>query len=87
LKVVAKHANRYNHPCGSVQVLKRKISLIKEHCTSIGRNHKDIEYSILASCLVRETEEELGGNKAKEEATSWNSTDKSSRIYFLSWDS
>ena len=59
LKVVAKHANRYNHPCGSVQVLKRKISIIKEHCTSIGRNYKDIELSILASCLVRETEEEL----------------------------
>jgi F420-dependent oxidoreductase-like protein len=59
LKVVAKHADRYNHPCGSVQVLKRKISIIKEHCNSIGRNHKDIEYSILASCLVRETEEEL----------------------------
>jgi F420-dependent oxidoreductase-like protein len=59
LKVVAKHANRYNHPCGSVQVLKRKISIIKEHCTSIGRNYKDIELSILASCLVRETEEEI----------------------------
>jgi F420-dependent oxidoreductase-like protein len=59
LKVVAKHADRYNHPCGSVQVLKRKISIIKERCISIGRNYKDIELSILASCLVRETEEEL----------------------------
>ena len=59
LKVVAKHADRYNHPCGSVQVLKRKISIIKEHCISIGRNYKDIELSILASCLVRETENEL----------------------------
>src|SRR5918996_1144409 len=35
LKVAAKHADRYNHPCGSVQVLKRKISIIKEHCISI----------------------------------------------------
>ena len=61
LKVVAKHADRYNHPCGSVQVLKRKISIIKEHCISIGCNHKDIELSTLASCLVRETEEELKG--------------------------
>jgi F420-dependent oxidoreductase-like protein len=59
LKVVAKHADRYNHPCGSAQVLKRKISIIKEHCISIGRNYKDIELSILASCLVRETEDEL----------------------------
>jgi alkanesulfonate monooxygenase SsuD/methylene tetrahydromethanopterin reductase-like flavin-dependent oxidoreductase (luciferase family) len=30
LKVVAKHADRYNHSCGSIQVLKRKISIIKE---------------------------------------------------------
>ena len=59
LKVVAKYADRYNHPCGSVQILKRKISIIKEHCISIGRNYKDIEISILASCIVRETEEEL----------------------------
>jgi alkanesulfonate monooxygenase SsuD/methylene tetrahydromethanopterin reductase-like flavin-dependent oxidoreductase (luciferase family) len=56
--VVAKHADRYNHPCGSIQVLKRKISIIKE-LTSTGRNFKDIEFSLLASCLVRETEEEL----------------------------
>lgn len=59
LKVVAKHADRYNHPCGSIQVLKRKISIIKELCASTGRNFKDIEFSLLASCLVRETEEEL----------------------------
>jgi alkanesulfonate monooxygenase SsuD/methylene tetrahydromethanopterin reductase-like flavin-dependent oxidoreductase (luciferase family) len=26
LKVVAKHADRYNHPCGSVELLKQKIS-------------------------------------------------------------
>jgi F420-dependent oxidoreductase-like protein len=59
LKVVAKHAGRYNHPCGSIQTLKRKISILKEHCISIGPDHKDIEYSMLASCLVRETEEDL----------------------------
>ena len=59
LKVVAKHADRYNHRCGSIQVLKRKISIIKDLCTSTDRNFKDIEFSLLASCLVRETEEEL----------------------------
>jgi hypothetical protein len=31
LKVVAKHADRYNHPCGSVKLLKRMISKLKEH--------------------------------------------------------
>lgn len=59
LKIAAKHADRYNHPCGTIKTLKRKISILKEYCISIGRNHKDIEYSILATCLVRETEEEL----------------------------
>jgi F420-dependent oxidoreductase-like protein len=54
LKVVAKHADRYNHPCGSVELLKRKISKLKEHCTTIGRNPKEIQYSILVSCLVGE---------------------------------
>jgi len=54
LKVVAKNANRYNHPCGSVELLKRKISKLKEHCVNIGRNPKEIEYSILVSCLIAE---------------------------------
>lgn len=54
LKVVAKHADRYNHPCGSVELLKRKISKLKEHCATIGRNPREIEYSILVSCLIEE---------------------------------
>jgi alkanesulfonate monooxygenase SsuD/methylene tetrahydromethanopterin reductase-like flavin-dependent oxidoreductase (luciferase family) len=52
LKVVAKHADRYNHPCGSVKLLKRMISKLKEHCATIGRNPKEIKYSILVSCVV-----------------------------------
>jgi alkanesulfonate monooxygenase SsuD/methylene tetrahydromethanopterin reductase-like flavin-dependent oxidoreductase (luciferase family) len=47
LKVVAKHADRYNHPSGSVQVLKRKISIIKEHCTSIGRVLRHYKHFIM----------------------------------------
>ena len=54
LKVVAKHADRYNHPCGSIELLKRKISILKEHCATIGRNPKEIEYSILIACLIGE---------------------------------
>jgi len=54
LRVVAKHADRYNHPCGSADVLKQKISKLKEHCVSIGRNPKEIEYSILIACLIGE---------------------------------
>jgi alkanesulfonate monooxygenase SsuD/methylene tetrahydromethanopterin reductase-like flavin-dependent oxidoreductase (luciferase family) len=54
LKVVAKHADRYNHPCGSVELLKRKISKLKEHCATIGRNPREIEYSMLVSSLIEE---------------------------------
>jgi hypothetical protein len=36
LKLVAKHADRYNHPCGSIDLLKRKISKSEEHCATIG---------------------------------------------------
>jgi len=50
--VVAKHADRYNHPCGSVKLLKRMISKLKEHCATIGRHPKEIKYSILVSCVV-----------------------------------
>jgi len=53
-RVVAKHADRYNHPCGSVDLLKQKISKLKEHCTNIGRNPKEIEYSVLIACLIGE---------------------------------
>jgi alkanesulfonate monooxygenase SsuD/methylene tetrahydromethanopterin reductase-like flavin-dependent oxidoreductase (luciferase family) len=59
LKVAAKYADRYNHPCGSPQELKRKITILKEHCTNIGRNFKEIEYSVLISCLIREADDEV----------------------------
>jgi alkanesulfonate monooxygenase SsuD/methylene tetrahydromethanopterin reductase-like flavin-dependent oxidoreductase (luciferase family) len=59
LKVVARHANRYNHPAVSAEILKRKISLIVEHCNAIGRNYKDMDYSVLISCLIGQTDEEV----------------------------
>jgi F420-dependent oxidoreductase-like protein len=59
LKVVAKHADRYNHPCGSVELIKRKISKLKEHCATIGRNPREIEYSILVSCLIGEVDKTI----------------------------
>ena len=59
LKVVARHANRYNHPAGSAEMLKRKISVIVEHCNAIGRNYEDMDYSVLISCLIGQTDEEV----------------------------
>ena len=57
LKLVAKHADRYNLFFGSPQEMKRKISLVKEHCNSIGRNDNEIEYSVALPCLIIESED------------------------------
>ena len=59
LKVVARHADRYNHPCGSAEDLKRKISVLRDHCSAIGRDHREIEYSVLIECLIKETQEQI----------------------------
>jgi F420-dependent oxidoreductase-like protein len=70
LKVVAKHADRYNHPCGSTELLKRKISILKEHCAETGRNPKEIECSILVSCLVAKDDNTISNilNQRKNQA-------------------
>ena len=60
LKVVARHADRYNLFFGSPNEMKRKISLLREYCSSIGRNYKkDIQYSVTLPCIIRESEDEL----------------------------
>lgn len=59
LKVVAKHADRYNLFFGSPQEMKRKISLLKEYCNSIGRNHNEIQYSVVLPCILIESEEKV----------------------------
>ena len=66
LKVVAKHADRYNLFFGSPNEMKRKISILKEYCSSFGRNYeKDIEYSVVLPCIIRESEDEIDDVLAK----------------------
>jgi len=52
LRVAAKHADRYNHPFGTPKELKRKIEVLKEHCKAIGRDHREIEISVLIKVIV-----------------------------------
>ncbi len=64
LKVAAKHADRYNLFFGSLGDMKRKISVLKEYCKSLesGRgigHHKEIQYSVVLPCIVRDSEEEV----------------------------
>lgn len=52
MEVVARHATRYNHPFGTPEILKEKISLLKTKCKVIKRDHKEIENSVLLRVLV-----------------------------------
>jgi F420-dependent oxidoreductase-like protein len=57
LKVVAKHADRYNLFFGSSKEMKKKISILMEYCNSIGRHHNEIQYSVVLPCIIGESEE------------------------------
>jgi F420-dependent oxidoreductase-like protein len=64
LKVAAKHADRYNLFFGSPDDMKRKISVLKEYCKSLESSrgvghHKDIQYSVVLPCIIRNSEEEV----------------------------
>ena len=64
LKVAAKHADRYNLFFGSPSKMKRKISILKGYCKSLESSrrinyHKDIQYSVVLPCIVRDSEEEV----------------------------
>jgi F420-dependent oxidoreductase-like protein len=60
LKVVARHADRYNLFFGSPDEMKRKISLLRKYCSFIGRNYKeDIQYSVVLPCIIRESDHEV----------------------------
>jgi F420-dependent oxidoreductase-like protein len=52
MKVVARHATRYNHPFGTPDILEEKIKLLQENCKLIKRNHEEIENSVLLRVLV-----------------------------------
>ena len=59
LKVVAKHANRYNIFFGTPQEMERKITIVKDYCNKIGRDHKEIQYSVVLPCIITESGEDI----------------------------
>ncbi|HEY0580323.1 MAG TPA: TIGR03560 family F420-dependent LLM class oxidoreductase [Candidatus Nitrosocosmicus sp.] len=61
LKVVAKHADRYNLFFGSPEKMRRKISILKEYTKSIvgSRNNNDIQYSVVLPCIIGDSEEKV----------------------------
>jgi F420-dependent oxidoreductase-like protein len=59
LKVVAKHADRYNNFFGKPEELKKKIAVLKEHCHTFGRDYKQIQHSVVLPCIITESGEDL----------------------------
>ncbi len=63
LKVVAKHADRYNLFFGSPKEMERKIKILKEYRQKgFGQEKykdKEIQYSVVLPCLIRESDEEV----------------------------
>ena len=59
LKVVAKHADRYNLFFGTPDILKKKSTILKEHCNNIGRDHKGIQYSVVLPCIISQSEDNI----------------------------
>lgn len=59
LKVVAKHADRYNNFFGSPEELKKKIAVLKEHCNTFRRDYKEIQQSVVLPCIIAESEEDV----------------------------
>lgn len=59
LKLVAKHADIWNTDVfnGDVDTLRRKISVIEEHCETVGRDPTEIEYSWDGHILCTRKEE------------------------------
>ncbi len=72
MEVVARHATRYNHPFGTPEVLEEKISMLKTKCKDAGRDHGEIENSVLLRVLVGkdgdEVKEIVSGLKKKNES-------------------
>jgi F420-dependent oxidoreductase-like protein len=56
LKIVAKHADACNL-FGSVETLKRKLNILKEHCKSVGRDYESILKTKLDHVVIDDSEE------------------------------
>ncbi len=59
LEVVAKHATRYNHPFGTVDILQNKMDLLKTQCQKLDRDYNEIEKSVLLRVLVGKDKDDV----------------------------
>ena len=64
LRIVAKYGDACNL-FGSVETVKRKLSILKEHCKSIGRDYDSILKTKLG-CIVIEDDRELARKRSRQ---------------------
>jgi alkanesulfonate monooxygenase SsuD/methylene tetrahydromethanopterin reductase-like flavin-dependent oxidoreductase (luciferase family) len=57
LRTVAKSADMWN-AMGSVEKLRHKIEVLEEHCTAVGRDIREIEFTLGIKATIRDSEEE-----------------------------
>lgn len=55
LRTVARYADQWN-AFGSPEELARKDEILRGHCEEVGRNHQEIERTVGAKIVIRETE-------------------------------
>jgi alkanesulfonate monooxygenase SsuD/methylene tetrahydromethanopterin reductase-like flavin-dependent oxidoreductase (luciferase family) len=58
LKVVAGYADWWNIPAIPIKTLQHKIEVLKGHCSSIGRDFKEIRKTLEGFVAIAETKEE-----------------------------
>jgi alkanesulfonate monooxygenase SsuD/methylene tetrahydromethanopterin reductase-like flavin-dependent oxidoreductase (luciferase family) len=59
LRVVAQHANWWNHIYKGRADYAHKQEVLKNHCRAVGRDYDEIEQALAVGVLIAETEEEL----------------------------
>jgi alkanesulfonate monooxygenase SsuD/methylene tetrahydromethanopterin reductase-like flavin-dependent oxidoreductase (luciferase family) len=58
LRIAAKHAASWNY-YGSVDVMTRKLDVLRGHCERVDRPFDDIEKSWFGRCVIGETDREV----------------------------
>jgi alkanesulfonate monooxygenase SsuD/methylene tetrahydromethanopterin reductase-like flavin-dependent oxidoreductase (luciferase family) len=57
LRTIAKYADMWNG-MGKTQTMARKVEVLKEHCAEVGRDPKEIEFTLGCKPIIRDTEAE-----------------------------
>ncbi|MER3417996.1 MAG: LLM class F420-dependent oxidoreductase [Chloroflexota bacterium] len=57
LPTVAKYADQWN-AMGTVETLRRKVDVLREHCAAVGREAAEIEFTLGVKLTIRNTEAE-----------------------------